>query len=589
MYSVTKENDLGENLVSGDLKNSGLGEVWRKIKDTGEICMTDMALYAPSGNKPVMFVGGPLKDLNGEMIGVLVFQIKEDNMNKVMQERSGMGESGETYLVGPDKLMRSDSFLDPVNHSVRISIPGTVEENGVNTDASREALAGQKGSGVIIDYNGNPVLSCYSSIVLPGSGIRWAVIAEIDEAEVMKSVKELRNIALRAALILALFIGVFALWMALSISGPIEQITGIAKEVADGKLDSNVEIQREDEIGYLANAMSGMIKILKNMNSEVVNQSQQILKGDFHARTNISHFSGEYRLLMEGINDITNQFASQTGDSITIINQSLQDLSVSSKEISTTSNQQAVAVKEIVSTMEDSEKLAKGVAVKIDEVVKISKKTEEDVDKGFSIIKSSLEQMSQINTTNDCSIAGVKLLGQQIESIWEIVGMINSIADQTKIIAFNAELEASKTGESGKNFEIVAGEIRRLADNTVSSTKDIKSKIDEIQKSSDNLILASEEGTEKIKAGLKLSKDLEVIFSEILSSSEISASSAEQIALSINQQASSFEQILLALKQISGGIDNFVASTASTTQAINGLETMLQSLNNKLDNPPETK
>ena len=71
------------------------------------------------------------------------------------------------------------------------------------------------------------------------------------------------------------------------------------------------------------------------------------------------------------------------------------------------------------------------------------------------------------------TISGIKMLGEKIESIWDIVNIINGIADQTKIIAFNAELEASAAGEAGKNFQIVATEIRRLADSTVSSTNEI--------------------------------------------------------------------------------------------------------------------
>ena len=581
MYSVCREDDLGENLQTGKLRGSGLYNVWKNVVETKEVCFTDMSLYEPSGHIPAMFMGAPILSEEGGVLAVVVFQIKPANFNKFMKERTGMGESGETYLVGSDKLMRSDFYLDSVGHSIQSSLGGTVEKNGIDTAAVQNALAGKTGAEIIIDYNGNRVLSCYSPLKLPG-GPTWVIIAEIDEAEVKQPVKTLIKEASIVAVILSLIIVVFAVLMGINFSRPIKKITDITQKVAGGNLDTEIAINRNDEIGHLAAAVKNMIAILEDMKSSVINQTKEILNGNFKARSETEKFMGDFRILMEGINDLTDQFAEQTGESIATINQSLQDLSVSSKEISTTSNQQAVAVKEIVSTMEDSDKLAKGSAAKINEVVKISKKTENDVEKGFTIIQSSLDQMNQINVKNTNLMEGIKLLSQQIESIWEIVGMINSIADQTKIIAFNAELEASKSGESGKNFEIVAGEIRRLADNTVASTKDIKSKIDEIQKSSDTLILSSEEGTEKIREGLKLSNELEVVFRDILNSSEISASSAEQIALSINQQASSFEQILIALKQISEGVDNFVASTKSTTQAINALDSMLDNLNRKL-------
>ncbi len=258
---------------------------------------------------------------------------------------------------------------------------------------------------------------------------------------------------------------------------------------------------------------------------------------------------------------------------------SVQDLSVSAQEISTTSNQQAAAVKEIVSTMEDSDQLSKSIAGRLHEVSRIAAQTRETVEKGMLLVKASLAKMAEIRESNGQTINGIRSLSEKIESIWEIVTIINSIADQTKIIAFNAELEASAAGEAGKNFQIVAAEIRRLADSTVASTGEIKTKINEMQHSSDNLIIASEEGTEKIKEGSELSNRLNDIFGDIMSSADISAASAGQIEGSVNQQVAAFEQILLTLKQISEGIDNFVTSTKATSAASEKLRDMSETLN----------
>ena len=166
----------------------------------------------------------------------------------------------------------------------------------------------------------------------------------------------------------------------------------------------------------------------------------------------------------------------------------------------------------------------------------------------------------------------------KIESIWEILDIINTIADQTKIIAFNAELEASAAGEAGKNFEIVAGEIRRLADNIVVSTQEIKNYIHEIQDASNNLLLTSQKGTESIQQGWELSRDITGLFEKILSSANESAGSAEQIARSTDQQSSSFDQIILTLKQISEGIGNFVLSTKSMSKLTEGLHQIAKEL-----------
>lgn len=261
-----------------------------------------------------------------------------------------------------------------------------------------------------------------------------------------------------------------------------------------------------------------------------------------------------------------------------VLSSSIQDLVVSAKEISTTSNQQSVAVKEIVSTMEDSDRLSKGVAAKTEEVSRIAEGSKGQVQSGFSIIEENMNQMQEIKSTNEKTISGIKALGEHISSIWEVVSIINRIADQTKIIAFNAELEASSAGEAGKHFQIVATEVRRLADNTMASTTEIRSKIKEIQRASDSLVLMSEMGTDKIKEGWQLSLDLRKVFDEILKSADTTATSAKHIVGSMQQQVRAFEQILLTLKQISNGIEDFVTSTTSTTNTAETLQEISENL-----------
>lgn len=321
---------------------------------------------------------------------------------------------------------------------------------------------------------------------------------------------------------------------------PLTYVRELTTNIAEGDLTGRVETISNDEIGVMSVHFNALVDSMEEMLKRIKGTSAELFD-------------------------------------------SVQSLSVSSQEITATSNEQAAAVKEIVSTMEDSDQLSKSIANRIGEVTKISNKTREVVQTGFSTVKDSLGKMDEIKNSNSETIEGIKSLGEKIESIWEIVNIINGIADQTKIIAFNAELEASAAGEAGKNFQIVATEIRRLADSTMASTNEIKGKINEIQHSSDNLIIASEEGTEHIREGGELSGELQRIFEDVLSSAEISAESAEQIAGSINQQVSAFEQILLTLKQISSGIDNFVVSTKSTASSSVSLKEMAESLKELVD------
>lgn len=316
---------------------------------------------------------------------------------------------------------------------------------------------------------------------------------------------------------------------------PIKLMRKVADSVAAGDLRGRVEIQSTDEIGMMAEHFNAL-----------VDSMETVIKGLLDSSTHL--------------------FAA------------VQDLSVSSQEMTTTSNQQAAAVKEIVSTMEDSDQLSKGIVTRINEVSSISGQTMKVVDDGSAKVQRILEKMREIRGSNDSTIKGIRVLGERIDSIWEIVNIINGIADQTKIIAFNAELEAAAAGPAGKNFQIVAAEIRRLADSTVASTTEIKNKITEIQHSSDHLIIASEEGTSRIQEGDSISGELAAMFGDIRGSSEISATAAGKIALSIGQQVSAYEQILLTLRQISEGIDNFVTTTKATARSSAALKEMAEAM-----------
>lgn len=178
LYTVARESDLGENLATGELKDSGLAKLWRDVAATGETRIVDYAPYQPSKGEPACFIGSPLVR-GGKTVAVVALQISHQPVNEIMLLREGMGETGESYLVGQDGLMRSDSYLDPENYSIVTSFR---DKKVVDTEAVRSGIGGNDGVKVIADYKGNPVLSCWNAIDL-GSDIRWVMISEIDVAE----------------------------------------------------------------------------------------------------------------------------------------------------------------------------------------------------------------------------------------------------------------------------------------------------------------------------------------------------------------------------------------------------------------------
>jgi methyl-accepting chemotaxis protein len=180
MYTSSAGKDLGTNVGHGPYKDSVLADLWRAVVETGDVAFADFVPYAANDGIPTAYVGAPIRDPSGKMIGVVAFRVPLATINAIMTERAGMGKTGETYIVGPDKLMRSDSFLDPKHHSVLASFADP-DRGKVDTEAARQALAGESGADVIIDYTGAPVLSAYAPLDVLGT--RWAVLSEIEVAE----------------------------------------------------------------------------------------------------------------------------------------------------------------------------------------------------------------------------------------------------------------------------------------------------------------------------------------------------------------------------------------------------------------------
>ncbi|MCR5218505.1 methyl-accepting chemotaxis protein [Treponema sp.] len=251
-----------------------------------------------------------------------------------------------------------------------------------------------------------------------------------------------------------------------------------------------------------------------------------------------------------------------------------------SNETETTSVEQSTGTKEIVATMVDVSQLSHDIEDQIQEVSDFAQETFDKVTAGSDLLNQNLEMINQIAASNEETIFGIKDLNSKINRIWEITNMINSIADQTKIIAFNAELEATSVKNENRNFKNVSSEIRRLANSTMDSTKEIKDKINEIQASSNELIKDSQSSTKLIRQGTNLASFLEERFSNIKKSAQQNALSSSEIKYLINQQNTSFDQIVKTLQQINFSIQDFSVSTKNIIDTTTELQTNAEILKN---------
>ncbi|MCL2185883.1 MAG: methyl-accepting chemotaxis protein [Treponema sp.] len=260
--------------------------------------------------------------------------------------------------------------------------------------------------------------------------------------------------------------------------------------------------------------------------------------------------------------------------SASMVTTAVMEMSSSSMELTATANEQSASIAEIVSTMENNKNLSAQASEKTKEVANMAGRTQELSRYGAELRDANEDMMFDIRSQNAKIIEIIKNLADMLSRIDESIQLIDSIADNTKLIAFNAALEASSSGEAGLRFSVVASEIRRFADNVVESVVEIKEKIAELQEASHSLINEANDGTLAIDTGYQRMVEQKEVFENIVEVSKNVAINSQQISSLSKQQELASAQVFLTLKEISSGVNQFVTATNVTSDTIRKLNSM---------------
>ena len=281
VYSVFKEVDFGTSLEEGPYRGSNLAEAFRAARSStehGSCVLEDFTPYAPSYDAPASFIASPISGPDGEITGVLAFQMPIDRINEIMTsggrwEEVGLGTSGETYVVGEDLTLRSESrFLleDKEGYLAAIEEAGlpqstidaidvlgsSVGLQVVDTPGTAAAHQYLPGTDAFEDYRGALVLSAYQPLEI--EGVNWVIMSEIDEQEAFAAADAFALRAVLTLLIAAVLIVLIAVWFSSRLVRPINRLADSAAAIADGDLDVVIDTGGSDEIGDLARSFAEM-------------------------------------------------------------------------------------------------------------------------------------------------------------------------------------------------------------------------------------------------------------------------------------------------------------------------------------------
>lgn len=297
VYSTLKQIDLGANLNGGPFKTTKLAEGFReamRASSVDEVILTDFEDYAPAYGLPTPWILTPVGD-GGGIYGVLAMQLSADRINDVMTgkkgwEKDGQGKTGETYLAGPDRLMRSvsrelvedpDQFLKDVMANGtpedvaqrQVQIGNSVLLQPVNTPAVNMALSGQSGVTTTKSYLGPEILAAYTPLNLPG--LNWVLVAKVNKSEAFAPVNAFaRNIALSTGAIV-LGVCLLALLFARILTEPVKKLVAAVQRISGGELGVKVPVTSRDEFGELASSFNDMSASLQTKQQLIDTQRQE--------------------------------------------------------------------------------------------------------------------------------------------------------------------------------------------------------------------------------------------------------------------------------------------------------------------------
>jgi class 3 adenylate cyclase len=283
VYSAYKGVDLGTNILTGPYHGGDLTEAYNKALASNAVdyvATTDFSDYQPA-DEPTAWMVSPV-GAQGRVEGVLALQFPISKINRLMTmdkrwEESGMGKTGETFIVGPDDLMRSDSRLfiedpeafkrdvieagtppDVAQESIRQG--GTTLVQPVATEATQLAQRGQRGTLVADDYLGHETLQAYAPVDV--KGLHWAVIAKIDTSEAFAPVSTFTRTLVLSTTVIIFVVCIAAMLLARLFVRPIRRLESGAQRISSGEYGVSLPVQSRDEFGDLTIAFNEMSRNL---------------------------------------------------------------------------------------------------------------------------------------------------------------------------------------------------------------------------------------------------------------------------------------------------------------------------------------
>lgn len=614
VYSAIANAELGTNLIDGDFSSSSIGQLYSNlVKDseakaaaaaeasdadkdgtteiqdnvgvakTKAIQLQDFAPYSVQGNKPVAFVGIPVTDEDFFFYGAIIAQLSEERIAQILNNGTGLGNTGETVLLREDGTFLTDSLkteaIDPLVTKIDISGIGAIE--------GRDIISGK-----LSGYRDIEAMAAFAKVSYGSAP--WKVAAIVDNNEALQGATTMRWWILSVALIALLAAVGFAFWFARSLTRPINAAIDNMHELSNGNTDFELRGEnRKDEVGDIVRSIEHFRKseidklrmeeesVANRDRSEkerLANESEKQRQAEEVSLT-VDELAQGLEVLasgdlvttldnpfMEGMEPVRQNFNSSvaklretlSGISNTagLIRDDSNEISSATDDLSRRTESQAAALEEAAAALTELTENVRSASEQAAEAASLAQSAKTDTDQSSEVVSNAMSAMSRIETASS-DISG-------------IINVIDEIAFQTNLLALNAGVEAARAGEAGKGFAVVAQEVRELAGRSAEAAKEIKSLIN----------TSNTEVGEGVKLVKKTGEVLEKISGQVATIEERIAA----VATGASEQLGGIETVNTTVNEMDQRIQQNAAMAEETTAAttrlvdeINQLSEMVQS------------
>lgn len=323
--------------------------------------------------------------------------------------------------------------------------------------------------------------------------------------------------------------------------------------------------------------------MIANPIREISEAARQVVRGDLTKKLTSRQGANEVGTLLLDFDQMLKNLRGvmrQIGISAEVVTSSSDEIVATAAQVAAGAIEAATAVSQTTATVEELRHAAQLSVDKARNVSENAQKAVQVVQQGNMAVMETVAGIDRIRDLMASVSEGIVNFSEQSQAIGEIITAVNDFAQQSNLLSVNAAIEASKAGEQGKGFIVVAQEIKNLADQSKQATEQVRTILRDIQKATSTAVMAAEQVGKAVDAGVKQANESGESIKGLAETIAVAAQAATQITASSQQQLAGVEQVASAMENIKQSAQQNVMGTQKTQQAAQNLTKLGQTLKN---------